>query len=517
MSLSPAQRLLELPRTERKELLARMTEQEVERLRRDWRFWARPEQLQPPGEWTLWALVTGRGFGKTRSGAEFILDRSETFATYGAPHRFGMIGRTAADVRDVMIEGESGLEECCSRRGYRFHYEPSKRRVTIPELESMGTSFTAEKPDQTRGHQWHTLWADEPAAWKLLVDREGNSAWSNAMLALRLEGTPPASWFEDIDDDELPDFTPAPPELQPRACATTTPKPIPLVRDWVKRATANDSSIHLTTGSLFDNVANLAPRFVAEVAARYVGTRLAAQEIAGLLLDHVEGALWTPEMIEVDRLMSWAAALQKVGRIVVAVDPSGSTKGDHCGIVVVGVEAEPVDPLRRHVFILEDLSVQDRPEVWAKVAVDAYHRWGANCIVAEVNFGAALVADVIHLTDANVAFDEVRASRGKRVRAEPVSALYAQHRAHHIGYMGDLEAEMCTWVPDDDDSPDRMDAMVWGVSYLLPEITSPPASQTDFAHRQLPTGAGAAMRGGSGAGSPFGFSNEAGLWLPLAA
>lgn len=502
MSLSPAQRLLELPRSERRKILASYGDDGLAGLERDWRFWARPEQLAPPGSWTVWAMSTGRGYGKTRSGAEFVLDRSEKFASYGARHRVLLVGKTAADCRDVQVEGESGLIACGERRGYTVKYEPSKRRVTIPELDTTGTTFSAEKPDQLRGHQGHTGWADEVAAWKLLVDREGNTAWSNLMLALRLEGVIPAAWFDDLELDDEYEFEAAPAELQPQVAATTTPKPIALIKDWIKRASSGDPSIRVTTGSMMENVANLAPRFVEEVMARYAGSRLGAQEIEGLLLDAVEGALWTPELFERWRVHS-RDQVPDLSRKVIGVDPSGSgPHGDDCGIVVAGVEANPANPLRRHFYVLDDLSSNQRPEVWAKIVVDAYWREDAAAVVAERNFGHLLVEDVIHLTDPNVPVELVNASRGKVPRAEPVALLWDQGRGHTVGYFGQLEAECCTYVTDEGlPSPNVMDAMVWAAHYLLPEIGRGPASQLSPAEIRLPTGAEAMVRSET---DPFG-------------
>lgn len=505
---SPAQRLLRLNRTDRRRMLAGLSEAEQVQLHRDWRFWARPQQLEPPGSWVLWWIITGRGWGKTRTGAEWCIDRCEAFARHGAVHRGGLMGKTAADARDVMIEGESGIVAVCERRGHRCKYEPSKRRVTLPDLGSVFTAYTAEKPDQVRGHQWHTFWGDEPAAWKQLADREGNTAWSNAMLALRLEGMPAdASWvYDDPDGEEddveadLGELPPAPPELQPRGVATTTPKPIALIIDAVKRANSGDDSVVLTQGSLYDNVAHLAPRFVAEVTARYADSRMGGQEIHGLVLESVEGALWTPYLIGRDRV-SQRSKVPQLAHVVVAIDPSGSTGGDEAGIVVVGIEAHPVNPLLRHVYVLDDLTQPGRrPEAWARVAVDEYWRWvakGVPCtIVAEVNFGAAMVEDVVRLVDSNVRFDEVRASKGKRQRAEPVATVYDQGRAHHVGTFGQMEAEQCTWVPDEGmDSPNRLDAVVWGISYLLPEITTRPPSSGTAADIRIPTGAEGFSRG----------------------
>lgn len=469
-TMSPAQRFAALPEEDRAALLAGLSEADLDAMRRDWRFWARPNQLPPTDRpWWVWVVLAGRGFGKTRVGAEFVLDRSVAFHRQGIPHRVALIGRTAADCRDTMVEGESGLAECADRRGIRLKYEPSKRRVTLPDLDTMMTTFSAEEPDSLRGPQHSTAWGDEPASWAHKVDAQGNTAWSNAEFGLRLH--------------------------DPKAILTGTPKPIPFIKALVEEAADPDGRVALTQGSLRDNAPNLAPSFVQTILAQYGGTLLGAQEIDGMLVDRVEGALWTPEQIEAGRLRS-EAQVPPLAKIVVAVDPPAETAAE-CGIVVVGVEANPANPQRRHVFVLADESIRGSAETWSAKVIETYHRWQANEVVGEVNNGGDMVRAVVHLQDPTVPFRKVRATDGKRRRAEPVAMLYQAEsptavRAHHVGYFGALEAQMTTWTDSPGEpSPDRMDALVWGVSALVPLAGQAPARSASPAAARLP---GAASR-----------------------
>lgn len=479
MSLSPAQRIAALPPDEQAHLFASMTNDEVDALQADWEFWARPEQL-PPGDvermdWWLWVVLAGRGFGKTRTGAEFVLDRSvRLHARRIARHRVALIGRTPADCRDTMVEGESGLAECAERRKIRLKYEPSKRRVTLPNLATTMTTFSAEVPESLRGPQHHTVWGDEPASWSLRTDPQGNNAWTNAQFGLRLPGA------------------------EPRAILTGTPKPIPLIKTLVADAAAEGSGVVLTQGSLRDNIANLAPAFVRTILATYGGTLLGAQEIDGLLVDRVEGALWQPEVIEAHRVLD-PAKVPALSKIVVGVDPPAETVAE-CGIIVVGLEANPTDPLRRHVYVLADESTRGTPEAWGRRVIDVYHQWKANEVIGEVNNGGDMVRAVVHLQDPTVPFYKVRATDGKRRRAEPVAQIYQQGRAHHHGYFGALEAQQTTWTDQPGEtSPDRMDALVWGVWRLIPGLGQAPArSASPNTGPRLPQGPGGYARQSSG-------------------
>jgi phage terminase large subunit-like protein len=442
------------------EVLGAQTEEELDALWRSWHFHARPEQLAPIGLWTWWVIVTGRGWGKNRTGAEWVIDRCEAFAAAGMAHLVGLIGQNNDDVKALQIGGVSGLREVVRRRGHRWIGADSTLEPKVGIMRDDGTEHvsvfevhTAVEPEGPRGRNFHTLWCDELAAYKHKVDAVGNTVFTNAELALRGQ---------------------CPEGMVPQGVVTTTPKPVPVIRDLLA---GKHGTTHVTRGSMLDNRTNLPMAFLTSVLGKYEGTRLAAQEIHGEVVDSVEGALWDMDLIQNGRRR--IDQLPALSRIVVGVDPSGSDNRDECGIVVVGLQADRDARGLQHVWVLDDLSVANRPEVWSLVVIEAYRKWQADCVVAEVNFGAAMVVDVIALQDRTVPVEEVRASRGKRVRAEPVAMLYDRardgHRAHHVGVFPQLEEQMCFWTPLDPDSPDRMDALVWGVSFLIPELAIPPA------------------------------------------
>lgn len=410
--------------------VAEMSDADVVAMLHDWEgTWARPEQLAPPGEWFVWLAMAGRGWGKTRVGAQWTIERAEE----RAGKHLAIVGSTAADVRDVMIEGESGIM-ACSPPWFRPHYEPSKRRLTWPN-GTVATAFSAEQPEALRGPQFDDAWADEIAKW-----RYGIEAWDNLMFGLRLGN-------------------------DPRCLATTTPKPKKLIRDLIA-----DPTTVVTRGSTYANRANLARRFLEKVVRKYEGTALGRQELMGELLEEALGALWRRAWLEATRV----ANAPDLVRIVVGVDPpagdgrneDGDEHGAEAGIVVDGVSNAG------ELYCLADLSRRGSPEEWGRRAVEAYKGWKADGIVAEANQGGDMVRAVIHAVDANVPVKLVHASRGKRTRAEPVSARYEQGRAHHVGAFPELEDQMCNWVPGDD-SPDRMDAHVWACTDLMgDEVTN---------------------------------------------
>jgi phage terminase large subunit-like protein len=375
-----------------------------------WRDIARPAQLAPDGDWTVWLYSGGRGAGKSRAGAEWVHEQVQKGA-----RRIALVGPTAGDVRDVMVEGESGILNCGPVRPV---YEPSKRRVTWPN-GAIATTYSADEPDRLRGPQHDAAWCDEIAAWRY------PQAWDMLMLGLRLGS-------------------------DPRVVATTTPKPVKLVRDLMATAV-------VTRSTTYDNLDNLAPTFREQILSRYEGTRLGRQELLAELLEDVPGALWTRDLIEKARGFA-----PDLSRIVVAIDPAVTSgeQSDATGIIVVG-------SIQNVGYVLEDLSGRYPPEQWANIAVDAYRRWEADRIVAEANNGGDLVASVLRAVNPNVPVRLVRASRGKRARAEPVSALYEQGRIIHAGTFPELEDELCVWTPDTVESPDRMDAMVWGLTDLM--------------------------------------------------
>ena len=423
-------------------------------------YWSRPEQREPEGdEWTIWPVVAGRGFGKTRTGAEYLIERARQYRTAGVRvHRAGLIGRTAADVRDTMIEGDSGLMECLDRRKIRAKHYPGKRQVAIRDDRYRSTvhTYSAMEPDSLRGPQHHTLWGDEPAAWRHIVDAQGNTAWTNAMFGLRLDA----------------------PGLKPRVIATTTPKPIPLVREWFAAVEAGDPSVVMTRGKLHDNLSNLAPSFILEVTRRYPrGSPLARQEVMGALVLTVEGALWRMEAIEAGRVVQ----APELSRIIVAVDPPAEPSGE-AGIIAVGIESGRQDDARRHLYVLEDASIGGRSEVWGMQAAACARRHGAT-IVYERNQGGDMVRAVIQQRDPTLLCEPVQASKNKWERAEPVASMYGAiltdewpgtpSRVHHVGYFGMLESQLITWTDKDDWSPDRLDALVHGCRFLAPDVALP--------------------------------------------
>ena len=420
-----------------KAALASLTDDECEALLHDWRFLARPQQLAPEGDWLNWLILAGRGFGKTRTGAEWVRQQVKSGVM-----RVGLIAPTASDARDVMVEGESGLLSVCWEGDRlpngepvgRPAYEPSKRRLTW-QNGAVATMFSAEEPERLRGPQHEVLWCDELAAWKYLRE-----TWDMAMFGLRLGDNP-------------------------RTCITTTPKPSAVLREIIK-----DERTAITRGSTFDNAGNLAATFLKAIKDKYEGTRLGRQELNAELLDDVPGALWTRDMIDAARK---DVVLPDMQRIVVAIDPSGtageSDDGDSIGIVVAG---KGVDGLG---YILADRSCKLSPDGWGRRAVAAYHEFGADRIVAERNYGGAMVEHVIKTVDSAVPYKEVVATRGKVVRAEPVAALYEQGKVLHMGELDLLEDQMCAMTGTGylgDGSPDRVDAAVWALTELLVDGSS---------------------------------------------
>lgn len=426
MGVSLVEEWAELTPEQEAEVLACYDETELDALWRSWEFHARPEQLAPLGLWRWWVIVTGRGWGKNRTGAEWVIDRCEQFAAAGMGHLVGLIGQNNDDVKALQIGGISGLREVVRRRGHRWigadttldpkvgiQCEDGTEHVSVFEVH------TAVEPEGPRGRNFHTLWADELAAYPHKTDAVGNTVFTNAELALRGQ---------------------CPPGMEPAGCITTTPKPVPVIRDLLA---GKHGPTHVTRGSMFDNRTNLPLSFLSAVLGKYGGSRLGDQEIHGMVVDSVEGALWHQDLIQNGRRT--IDQVPDLSQIVVAVDPSGSDNGDECGIVVVGLARQRDHLNRQHVYVLDDLSCQNRPAVWSQVVIDAYRYWNADTVVAEVNFGAALVVDVIQIQAPNIPVEEVRASRGKRVRAEPVAILYdrGQARCHHVGVFPQLEEQMC--------------------------------------------------------------------------
>ena len=399
----------------------------------DWSVWGRPEQQAPEGDdWAIWAYIAGRGAGKTRTAAEWVREQAR-YTTEGQ-RRFALVARTAADVRDVIVEGESGIMNV-TPPSERPLYEPSKRRLTWPN-GNVATCFTADEPDSLRGPQFTHAWGDEIAAWRQTPDAAGMTAFDNLRVGTRLG-------------------------RNPRIMVTTTPKRVPLLYKLIDEA--KTGRVVITRGSTLDNSGNLSGAYLDAITGVYAGTRLAAQELYGEMLDDVEGALWNEEMIERGResMLPPGTPLRIIG-----VDPSvAENPRDECGIIVCAATADR-DLYKRQAWVLEDASILGSPETWANRVVEMARKWGCP-VVAEVNQGGALVRNAINAIDPNVKVLEVHSKYGKALRAEPVTLAYEQNRVHHIGYLADLESQMFSWVPGEGKSPDRVDALVHAMTALL--------------------------------------------------
>jgi phage terminase large subunit-like protein len=396
-------------------------------------FWALPHQLPPRGAWKTWIIMGGRGAGKTRAGSEWVRAQVEGAGPkdLGRAKRVALVGETVDQVREVMVMGESGIM-ACSPPDRRPEWHASRRQLEWPN-GAIAQVFSAHEPEALRGPQFDAAWADELGKWK-----KGSEAWDQLQFALRLG-------------------------RDPQAVVTTTPRNVGVLKAILK----NPSTV-ITHAPTEANRAYLAESFLAEVQARFAGTRIGRQELEGVLVEDEEGALWTTAMLERARLEE----LPTVSRIVVAVDPpvTATKKSDECGIVVVGAETSG-PPQTWRAVVLEDASVKGAsPEGWARAALAAMERHGADRLVAEVNQGGDLVEQMVRMVDPLVPFRAVHATRSKMLRAEPVAALYEQGRVAHARGLQVLEDQMCRmtsqgWVGSG--SPDRLDALVWALTDLM--------------------------------------------------
>lgn len=406
----------------RDQALARAAQLPTEaKARLRWNLQRRPTQTPPDGDWLVWLILAGRGFGKTRTGAEWIAEQ----AWRHPGTRWAIVAPTFGDARDTCVEGESGLLHALGG-------EVKTWNRSLGELELVGGSkvklFSADEPERLRGPQHHGAWCDELAAWRY------PEAWDQLQFGLRLMA----------------------PGLEPRTVVTTTPKPTKLVRGLVDRGTT-----HVTRGSTFENEANLAPAALEELRSLYEGTRIGRQELYAELLLDTPGALWTMAMLDADGVR--VDHVPDLVRVVTAIDPAVTSgeDADETGIVTVGQDHDG------DLWVLADDTTKATPEGWASVAIGAMDRHGSDRIVAEVNNGGDLVESVLRAVDRTVPYRKVHASRGKRVRAEPVAAMYEQGRVHHVRGLEELEAQMCSWTPDGGQgSPDRLDALVWACTEL---------------------------------------------------
>lgn len=422
-----AEYLMALAPAKRREVLARLSQRQHQSLRTHWRLWAHGGQRPPTGDWRIWLIMAGRGFGKTRAGAEWVRAAAETdpFA------RIALIGDTLGEARSVMVEGDSGLL-AIAPESLRPVFEPSKRLLTWPS-GAQATLYAASEPEALRGPQHSHAWCDEIAKWSQSAAR-AERTWDNLLLGLRLGA-------------------------RPQAIATTTPRAVPLVRKL-----ASDSSVNVTRGSTWDNGTHLPTAFLADMLRTYGQSLLARQELNGELIEDITGALWTRGLIEQCRETGGDAAHR---RIVIGVDPPASAGGDACGIVVCALGEDGIGR------VLADCSVEKpSPERWARAVAHAARSWNADRVIAEANQGGAMVASVLRAADITLPVKLVHASRGKAARAEPVAALYEAGRVRHCGTFPALEDELCGLMAGGGyegpgRSPDRADALVWALTELM--------------------------------------------------
>lgn len=417
-------------------MLASLSNADAERLLYHWEFWARPNQIAPATQWRTCLVLAGRGFGKTRMGSEWVrsIVCGPTPLAKGKYNRIALVAETAADARDVMVEGDSGILGV-HPKDFRPQYEPSKRRLTWPN-GAMATLFNATEPDQLRGPQFDAAWMDELAKW-----RYAQETYDMLQFGLRLG-------------------------QDPRQMITTTPRPTPIIRALLK-----DSLTVTVRGGTRENAANLAPSFLEQIVKRYEGTRLGRQELDAEVLDDAPGALWTRAKLEETRVAK-GSKLPDMQRVVVAIDPAASSGADaegnaETGIVVCGLGVDGRG------YVIDDLSCRLSPNGWARRAVSGYDLHSADVVVGETNQGGEMVKATVQSVRQDINFKAVHASRGKVTRAEPIAALYEQGRVSHIGSFPQLEDQMVLFTPngiEGDTTADRVDALVWALSELFPLI-----------------------------------------------
>lgn len=417
LSFEDARAFSRLPIEQKQAFVATLNDAEAAQLSYLWEAWARDNQLPPQGRWSTWLSMGGRGSGKTRSGAEWVRKKKDT-----SPY-LHLIGRTAADVRDVMVDGESGIL-AISPPWDRPVYQRSQRRL-VWKNGAQAITFSADEPESLRGPQCFGMWCDEVGAWNYPEE-----AWDNASFGLRLGN-------------------------EPQACLTTTPR----VTKLIKRLVASPMT-KISRSTTYDNRANLAESFFTEIIKRYENTRLGRQELLGQLIEDNENALWSRDgMIEAHRVTK-SPDLTRVG---IALDPAVTSgeDSDETGMIVGGVGSDG------HAYILADTSLRASPMGWATEAVTSYHKYRCDRMIAEGNQGGELIETTVRTVDKTISFKRVHARRGKYTRAEPVAALYERGMVHHVGTFPLLEDEMCQWEQGDADSPNRLDALVWLLTELM--------------------------------------------------
>jgi predicted phage terminase large subunit-like protein len=417
-----------LPESERTDILSKLTDEQAYAILHDWNFWARPEQL-PPKQWGkdgcfIWNVRAGRGFGKTRMSAEIFIRAVKDWG-YKYPN---LAGATAEDVRDIMIEGESGIL-ACAPEDFKPKFIPSLKKLIWPNGVESHIYYGSE-PNKARGPQSDFLWCDELAKWQ-----RPEETFDNLLLGLRLGSNP-------------------------LCIVTSTPRPTRFLMELERRTDRQGRPCTITTrGRTQDNFRNLSPVFISTIISKYEGTRLGRQELEGEFLDDNPDALWKRSDIDQNRVRS----IPELSYVVVGVDPAATSKtgSDDTGIIVAGKDDNG------HYYVLGDYTIHDTPQAWGTAAITAYHKHQANMIIGETNNGGEMVEHTLKTIDSNIPFRAVHASRGKATRAEPVSALYEQGKVKHFGNFPELEDQLCEWEPGSEKSPDRLDALVWAISFLM--------------------------------------------------
>ena len=399
-------------------------EAEAFNLRTSWLETARDKQLQPKVEHYIWLILAGRGWGKTRTGAQDIA----LYALRNPNVNCAVVAPTHGDLRRVCFGGNSGLlsilpKECFLNSKDLKGYSSSVSEIRLFNGSKI-TGYAAQEPDRLRGPQFHRAWCDEVAAWRY------PEAFDQLMFGLRLGDNP-------------------------QCVITTTPKPIQLIKNLVER-----DDVYVTRGNTFENEANLAESALTMLKEKYEGTTIGRQELYAEIVDDIDGALWTNKLIDRTRLQKDTE--KDLSQIIIAIDPAvtANANSDETGIMVVGKD------FNNNFYVLEDLSGRHSADKWGRIAINAFYEWEADRIVAETNNGGDLVERLIRNIDTNVPYRSVRATRGKILRAEPIAALYEQDRVHHIGLYPELEQQMCSYTGETNTSPDRLDALVWGLTEL---------------------------------------------------
>lgn len=430
MNESNAQKFAFLPKNQRDAFLLSLSKEEAQSLYYDWRgFNARPNQIAPEGDWFIWLALAGRGFGKTRMGTEWVREQVKA-----GKKRIGIVTNTHTDLLNVVLYGESGLLSICPKNEIKSYKQ--KPFEVVFSNGAIAQGYCATTPDLLRGIQFDCAWCDELVKWE--YPRE---TWDMLNMCVRLGSNP-------------------------QIFISTTPSPISLIKDIVA---GKEGNVIVTRGSTAENKANLSEKFLENIYAKHAGTRLGRQELEGEILGDMPNALWRNDWFETYRL-GFDQKIPQMERILISIDPavSDNEASNEHGIIVVGIK-------NNEIYVIEDATTTGTPQEWATKAVSKYHQYQADSIVIEVNQGGDMCKHTLRSIDDSVSIIDVRATRGKHVRAEPVSALYEQGRVHHCKRFPELEEQLLQFTANGymgELSPDRADALIWGVSKLLPEINN---------------------------------------------